>query len=98
MRIGDVPPYAADPLVRRSTALQQTKDAGVAAIHLNARVAEQAGMTGGGQVTVKQGTGSATLPLVIDEAVPDGCVRVPAAMPGTGDLGGSFGEVTLEKA
>ena len=98
VRIGDVPPYAADPLVRRSTALQQTKDAGAAAIHLNARVAEQAGMTGGGQVTVKQGTGSATLPLVIDEAVPDGCVRVPAAMPGTGDLGGSFGEVTLEKA
>ena len=55
-------------------------------------------MTVGEQVTVKQGTGGATLQLVIDEAVPDGCVRIPAAMPGTEGLGGSFGEVTLEKA
>ena len=98
VRIGDVPAYSVDPLVRRSTALQQTKDAGVTAIYLNARTAEQAGVTAGEQVTAKQGTGSATLPLFIDEAVPDRCVRIPAAMPGTGDLGGSFGEVTLEKA
>ena len=97
-RIGDVPLYAADALVRRATALQKTRDAITAGIYINADEAARAGLTGDAPGVVIQDGGRAELPVIIDPSVPDGCVRVPAALAGTENLGGQFGEVTLEKA
>ncbi|MCP3869889.1 MAG: NADH-quinone oxidoreductase subunit G [Gammaproteobacteria bacterium] len=98
VRAGDVPLYASDALVRRSNPLQKTNDAISAAVHVNPQVAKDGGFSAGDQVMVKQGNTGATMALVIDEAIPDGCARIPAALSGTGELGGQFGEVTLEKA
>ncbi len=97
IRIGDVPIYAADPLVRRAAALQQTEDAVAASIMVNAKVAAEAGIADGELVVAVQSDGKSTLPLVIDATVPDGCVRLPAALSGTETLGDQFGAITLEK-
>jgi NADH-quinone oxidoreductase subunit G len=98
IRIGDVPIYAIDPLVRRAPALQQTADAvAAAAIRVNAVVAAEVGIADGESARVVQDGNEATLPVVIDSAIPDGCVRLPAALPGTEMLGDQFGAITLEK-
>jgi NADH-quinone oxidoreductase subunit G len=97
VRIGDVPIYSVDPLVRRARALQKTADAPEAAVRINSRVAAGAGLEEGAQAAVTQDGGRAVLPVVIDSSVPDGCVRVSAALNGTEELGGQFGEVSLEK-
>jgi len=97
-RIGDVPIYAVDATVRRATALQQTKDAISAAVRMNAAEAAKAGLAQGDQAALNQDGNRAVMPVEIDPGVPDGCVRVCAALAGTENLGGQFGEVTLEKA
>ncbi len=98
MRIGDVPIYAQDDLVRHAAALQQTKDAEPAVIRINSSEARKLGMEDVDSATVKQNGSQAHLPLQIDDRVPDGCVWVPAALAGTEMLGQQFGELTLEKA
>jgi NADH-quinone oxidoreductase subunit G len=98
IRIGDVPIYAADPLVRHAPALQQTADAvNAATLRVNAAVAAEAGVTDGESVRVVQDGNETIFPVVIDSAIPDGCVRLPAAVPGTEMLGNQFGSITLEK-
>ncbi|MCP4126801.1 MAG: molybdopterin-dependent oxidoreductase, partial [Gammaproteobacteria bacterium] len=97
-RIGDVPIYATDALVRRAPALQKTADAISAAIRINPSEAAKAGLADGDRVTVIQDGNRATMPVEIDPGVADGSVRVCAALAGSKNLGGQFGEVTLEKA
>ncbi len=98
LRVGDVPLYAVDPLVRRGAALQQTRDAITAAIRINARTAADAGLVEGDKAAAAQNGNRAVLPVMLDAAVPDGCVRIPAGLAGTETLGAQFGEVILEKA
>ncbi|MES9936824.1 MAG: NADH-quinone oxidoreductase subunit NuoG [Sedimenticola sp.] len=97
-RIGDVPLYAIDPLVRRAAPLQQTRDAISASIRLNAAEAAKGGFADGDRAVLVQDGNRAELPIEIDPNIPDGSVRVPAGLAGTEGLGGQFGEVTLEKA
>jgi NADH-quinone oxidoreductase subunit G len=97
-RIGDVPIYATDALVRRAPALQQTADAIDAAIRINPSEAAKAGLADGDQARVVQDGMRAILPVEIDPGVADGSIRVCAALAGSESLGGQFGEVTLEKA
>ena len=54
-------------------------------------------MAGSEQVQIKQGKGTAVLPLRLDEGVPDGCVSVPAGIDAVTDLGDCFGKISLEK-
>jgi NADH-quinone oxidoreductase subunit G len=96
-RIGDVPLYALDPLVRRAEALQRTADAVRAGIRINPALAAALDLEGAERAVAVQGDTRAELPLEIDAAVPDDCVRIPAGVPGTGMLGGQFAAVTLEK-
>jgi len=96
-RIGDVPLYAIDPLVRRAPSLQQTRDAITAGIYINPDQAELAGLAAGDTATVNQDGNLAKLPVVIDITIPNGAVRIPAGLPGTETLGTQFGKVTLEK-
>jgi NADH-quinone oxidoreductase subunit G len=96
-RVGDVPLYALDALVRRAPALQKTRDAIAAAIYMNATEAGKAGLSDGDSAVAVQNGNRAELPVVIDPSVPDGAVRIPAALAGTESLGAQIGEVTLEK-
>ncbi|OQX31323.1 MAG: NADH-quinone oxidoreductase subunit G [Candidatus Sedimenticola endophacoides] len=97
-RIGDVPIYAVDALVRHAAPLQKTRDAIAAAIYINESEAAKAGLTAGMQAAVTQNGTRVILPVTIDPNIPNGCVRIPAGVAGTEQLGGQFGEVTLEKA
>ncbi len=97
-RIGEVPLYGVDPLVRRAPALQKTRDALGAAIRISPALAGRLGLGEGDSARVTQEGRSVTLPVILEEGVPDGCVRLPAAVDGSEMLGGQFGEVTLEKA
>jgi len=98
MRIGDVPLYAQDALVRRAGALQRTHEVRPAQIRINPAEAKRQGLDAAEAAVLKQNGYQANLPLALDERVPDGCVWVSTALAGTEMLGGQFGEVTLEKA
>jgi NADH-quinone oxidoreductase subunit G len=93
-RIADVPIYFADPLVRRSPPLQQTKEARPPKARMNARLMEQLGVSPGHEILVN---GAAKIAVALDPAVPDDCVRIAAAHPSTAAIGPMFGTLTLEK-
>jgi NADH-quinone oxidoreductase subunit G len=97
-RIADVPLYNGDALVRRSPPLQKTKEAQAPRAWMNSRLMRELGVSAGQPVGVKQGDGTATLAAALDDKLPDGCVRVPAAHPGTAALGALFGSVSVHKA
>ena len=50
----------------------------------------------GGAVRVRQAGGEATLKVVADAGVPEGCVRIAAAHPATSTLGPMFGSIAVE--
>jgi NADH-quinone oxidoreductase subunit G len=95
-RIAEVPIYFADALVRRAPSLQRTRDAQPPRASMNSRLMQQLGVTAGQSVLIRQGAGQARLAAALDERLPDGCVRVPAAHASTADLGALFGALTLE--
>jgi NADH-quinone oxidoreductase subunit G len=96
-RIGEVPQYQADPIVRRSPPLQKTKYNIKPMARMHARQAEALGLAAGDSVLVRQGEGSVVLPVRIDNHVAMGCVRVHAASPITASLGELMGDITVEK-
>ena len=97
-RIGDVPIYAVDAMVRRASALQETSHAAEAAIGINVRLAERIGLVSGDQARVRQNGSDAVLLVSIDSRLPDDCVRVPAGLGGSLGLGENFGPIELEKS
>jgi NADH-quinone oxidoreductase subunit G len=97
-RIADVPIYFADPLVRRASSLQQTRDAQPPKAWMNARLLHKLGVAAGRRVIVRQGSGAAKLSAALDDSLPDDCVRVAAAHASTAGLGAMFGSLGVEKA
>ena len=95
-RVGDVPVYAGDTLLRRAATLQQTHQAGPTRVHVNSATAERHGLGNAERVRVSQGEASAVLPLVIDDRIATGAVWLPAATCATHELGTANGEVRLE--
>jgi len=95
-RIADVPIYFADALVRRSPSLQKTRDAQAPTARMNAATLAQVGAADGRSVRVKGSEGSATLNAVLDNTVPDGCVRIAAAHPSTATIGGLNDMIVVE--
>ena len=96
-RIGEVPIYAADALVRRASSLQKTVDAKNAKrIFVAIDVAEKYGINDDAEVRVTQGVASIILQARVDARLAQGCVRVAAATPETAALGPMFGTITLE--
>ncbi len=94
-RLGTVPIYAADSIVRRALALQETRDAAFAGVALNASSAARLGLEDGAFATVRQGEGRITAPVVIDERLPDGCVSIPAGIPQSASLGPGIGPLSV---
>jgi NADH-quinone oxidoreductase subunit G len=96
-RIGEVPIYQADPIVRRADSLQRTSDAAPPVASMRGDLMGKLGISAGEKVRVKQGTGEIRLPAERDDKLPPDCIRIPAAHPLTAALGGMFGEVTVER-
>ena len=95
-RIADVPIYFADALVRRAPSLQKTRDAQVPVARMNAATLAGVGAADGRSVRVKGSEGVAVLNAVLDNTVPDGCVRIAAAHPSTANIGGLSDMIVVE--
>lgn len=98
MRVGHLPLYSVDSLVRRSEPLQATRDTIMAAAYINSKTASQQGLSANQDVRVVQDQYSNTLPVVIDEGVPDQCVFIPAGVKDSQSLGDAYGSVELQQA
>ena len=96
-RVGGVPIYATDGLVRRAPSLQATVDGQDMAVRMNALDARERGLLDAERVRVRQGSGSAALDFVIDDGIPAGCAWVPAGVADTIELAAAFGAVEIEK-
>jgi NADH-quinone oxidoreductase subunit G len=96
-RIGEVPIYQTDSLVRRAPALQKTRDASEPVAAMHGILFSQLGLRDGDYVRVTQGGGTAVLLAMRDDRLPAHCVRIPTAHPLTAGLGAMFGGVAVER-
>ncbi len=99
-RIGEIPIYGGDSLVRRSYALQETQsiiEGELAAIHINSRTALELQVEPNQVVTVKQSECSLQLPIKTDERVPMNAVFIPGGITATRGLSELFGEIEIIK-
>jgi NADH-quinone oxidoreductase subunit G len=97
-RIGEVPQYESDPIVRRSAPLQKTKYNVRPMARMRAEQLAELGLQDGDIVVASQDKGSAVLKVRVDNHVAKGCVRVAAAHPLTAGLGDLMGDITIAKA
>ncbi|MDP2879245.1 MAG: NADH-quinone oxidoreductase subunit NuoG, partial [Sulfuricella sp.] len=97
-RIGEVPAYHADAIVRRAAALQKTAAAALQGAWMNAETLASAGVAEDAEVSVSQGAGSIVLKAIRDDRLPAGCVRLVAGHPATSSLGGMFDEIVVGRA
>jgi NADH-quinone oxidoreductase subunit G len=97
-KVGFAPIYASDDMSRLSVSLQATPLMRLqSAVTINSGMASECNLLGSEQVQVKQGKGTAVLPLRVDDGVADGCVYVPVGIGAVSHLGGAYGNVSLEK-
>ena len=95
-RLGEIPLYQSDAIVRRATSLQRTAIAAGPRIGLSGAMMDALGLLPGSILRVRQGGGQAALPVERDETLAPNCVRVPGGHELTAELGPLFGEITLE--
>lgn len=96
-RIGEVPQYQADPIVRRSPPLQKTKYNVTPFAGMHPDMMQKLGLKPGDHVRATQGEGVAELEVRADEHVSMGCVRIPAGYVQTSGLGELMGDISVEK-
>ena len=97
-KLGITPIYAVDDMTRLSAPLQATPLMRMQAVALmNRQQAQKSKLEDCEQVQVRQGKGTAILPLRIDESVPDGCVCIPGGIDAVRHLSDAFGKVELER-
>ncbi len=96
-RVGSVAIYDVDAMTRRSPALQATPDAWTPGARVHSSLAERLGLVAGDEVRLSQAGCSASLPLQLDDRVPDKCVWLPMGSPGSENLAAGFGPISLEK-
>lgn len=99
-RVGELPIYALDSLVRRAQPLQEAQalmEGDVAAVRMHADTAQQLGVTDGSQVKVKQAGGEASLSVIVDHRVAPNAVWIAGGVMATQHLGDLFGTVEIER-
>ncbi len=97
-RVADVPIHFADPLVRRSPALQQAADSAAPSARMNAATLAKSGLAAGDAVKVGAGDTAIRLCASLDNGLPDNVVRIAVAHADTIGLGAMFANLTVEKA
>jgi NADH-quinone oxidoreductase subunit G len=98
-RLSDVGIYAGDQIVRRSSALQLTRDAKHGnQVGLGQVLFNELGLKEGDAVRVTQGSQSVDLPATLETNLAKGAVRISAGTMASAQLGSMFGPVTVGKA
>jgi NADH-quinone oxidoreductase subunit G len=98
VRVGEVPMYQADAIVRRAESLQATRDAVLPVATMHSALLARLAVPDGSMVTVRQGAARAIVRAQADDRLPDNCVRLPVAHALTASLGAMLGEITVERA
>jgi len=97
-RVGFVPIYASDDVSRLAAPLQLTPlMKAQCAIVMSPEQARKSKLSGVDQVHIKQGKGTAVLPLLLSDDVAAGCVNIPCGIEAVKSLSGAFGPIELEK-
>jgi NADH-quinone oxidoreductase subunit G len=98
-RLSDVGIYAGDQIVRRSSALQLTRDAKRGnQVGLGLALFNEMGLKEGDAVRVTQDGQSVDLPVTLEASLANGAVRISAGTMASAKLGSMFGPVTVSKA
>ncbi len=98
-RLSDVGIYAGDQIVRRSSALQLTRDAKRGnQVGLGQALFNELSLKEGDAVRVTQGGQSVDLPATLEANLAKGAVRISAGTMASAQLGSMFGPVTVSKA
>ncbi|MBC7945211.1 MAG: NADH-quinone oxidoreductase subunit G [Burkholderiales bacterium] len=97
-RVGDVPIYQSDPVVRRAVSLQLTHDAVVPVASINSPLYRRLQLAPGDQVKLRQEGAEIVLAVTVDDGLPNDTVRVATGHPMTGELGGAFDTIEIERA
>ena len=95
-RVADIPIYATDMIVRRSSSLQATVDMNPVA-RMNSEMIHRLGLVSGEIVSLKSEVGEAKVLLIQDDEVADGCLRLAGAHPGTASLGALHCQISVER-
>jgi len=96
-RIGPVPMYSGDSLVRRSPALQDTDHARNGFVAVHPATAKTLGLDDGAEAIVRQGEVEVRAPLTVDDSVPPASVWMASATCLASRLGPAFGPIELEQ-
>jgi NADH-quinone oxidoreductase subunit G len=96
VRFSELSIYSVDGITRRAEALQQTHDATGEQIHMNSATVENLGLSGVTRVLVKQADEWVSLPLAVDERMPDNYAMVPAAVSVNEQLGGPCAAIEVQ--
>jgi len=97
-RLSDVNIYAGDQIVRRSLALQLTRDAKRGnQVGLGQKLFSELGLKDGDAVRITQGSQSVDLPAILEANLATGAVRISAGTAASAKLGPMFGSVTVSK-
>jgi NADH-quinone oxidoreductase subunit G len=97
-RLTDVNIYAGDQIVRRSSALQLTRDAKRGnQVGLDKNLFAQLGLNEGDLVSVTQGNQTVNMPAIQEANLALGAVRISAGTGISAKLGPMFGPVTVSK-
>lgn len=99
-RIGEIPLYAGDSIVRRAKALQTAQsiiEGNLAAVRFHPKTAEQLNVKEMEWVTVKQQESRARLLVVFDLRLPENAVYIAGGVAAASGLGELFGVVEIIK-
>ncbi|MDQ2150375.1 NADH-quinone oxidoreductase subunit NuoG [Alcaligenaceae bacterium C4P045] len=96
-RVADLPIYRSDAMVRRAEALQAAPASRAPTARMNGRTLADLGLTAGIAVRVRSASGAVELETVQDDTVADRAVRVAAGFEQTAALGGTTGQLTVER-
>ncbi|MFK7852776.1 MAG: NADH-quinone oxidoreductase subunit NuoG [Granulosicoccus sp.] len=97
LRAGETPIYATDPIVRRSQPLQKSVDGKQAFASMPHSEMQKRSLSEGDTISVSQNGSTVSLPLKLDNDVPEGCVWVPSGLAQTSALGEVFGEIEVSR-
>jgi len=97
LRIGYLPMYGTDNVVRRAESLQQTVHAASETVSMNAETANELGVADAAKIVVGQGDDEVSAELCIDETLPTNCVLINSTTVTSSGLGAPYHAVTVMK-
>ncbi|MHB1949340.1 MAG: NADH-quinone oxidoreductase subunit NuoG [Gammaproteobacteria bacterium] len=100
-RIGEIPLYSNDSLVRRAKSLQATQaiiEGNLAAVRMHPGTAARLHLKETEPVIIKQHEGRVRLPVMFDKRVPENAMYIAGSIPATSGLSQLFGPIEIQKA